>query len=453
MYKKFKENILKKHLAAPGDVITVALSGGADSVCLLSLMKKLSSDIDIEIKAIHVNHMLRGIESDADEDFCKNLCADLDIPINIFKRDVSLFAEQNKMTLEEAGRAMRYGLFSDRFYSKVAIAHNMDDNAETFLINLVRGAGSLGLSGISEVSGKYIRPLLIFRKNEIVNYCLAEGLEFRTDSSNEDTRYFRNSVRHKLIPMIDGITGRDTVPILDRTAGIIASDDNYMNMECEKAFNACVSLDDSYASINNDKFKGLHEAIATRVIRKAYAAVEGTLKDFEKKNSDSLIEMIKTGKTGDSIDLSARTYAILQFGTTIIRDRIELNDYEYILEIPGSIYIKERDITLHAELCGKYTKTCGEGFICIARDNPGPITVRNRRDGDRFSPEKGNGTKKLKKYFIDHKIHRMERNKVFLLIFGGKIAYIEGMDRGKDFTPDDGSKYIKIGIERGSQDV
>jgi tRNA(Ile)-lysidine synthase len=190
MYKKFKENILNKKMAAPGDAIMVALSGGADSVCLLSLMKKLGDDIGLEISAVHVNHMLRGADSDEDEEFCRSLCEAMEVPLRTYRRDVSAYAFEHRMTLEEAGRTVRYELFNEAKADKVAIAHNMDDNAETFIINLVRGAGSAGLSGISDNSGKYIRPLMIFRKSEILNYCKDEDIAFRTDSSNDDTVYF-----------------------------------------------------------------------------------------------------------------------------------------------------------------------------------------------------------------------------------------------------------------------
>lgn len=440
-------------MAAPGDAIMVALSGGADSVCLLSLMKKLSDEIGLGISAVHVNHMLRGTDSDADEEFCISLCEAMEVPLRTYRRDVSAYALEHRMTLEEAGRTVRYELFNEANVDKVAIAHNMDDNAETFIINLVRGAGAAGLSGISDNVGKYIRPLMIFRKNEILNYCKDEGIAFRTDSSNDDTVYFRNFVRHRLIPMIDEITGRDTVPIINRTAGMIASDEDFINIECEKAFKDCVKTDDSYATINNAIFNMLHEAIASRLLRKVYASVEGTLKDFEKKNTDALMDMIRKGKTGDSIDLSSSTYAIVQFGTTIIRGREETEDYEYILEVPGSIYISERDITINSTFGHAFNGSCEKGFICIESASAIPLTVRNRRDGDRFTPARGNGTKKLKKYFIDHKIDRMERNKVFLLIFSGKIAYIEGMEHAKGFVPSEGCGFVRIGIERGKKDV
>lgn len=447
MYNKFRDNILSKQMVKPGDKVLVALSGGSDSVCLLSLMKKLGDEMKFSVQAMHVNHMLRGNESDGDEAFCVELCSTIGVPINTQKINVKEYAAENRMTLEEAGRSVRYNLLKDMGADKVAIAHNMDDNAETLLINLTRGAGIAGLSGISEISGNFIRPLMIFRKIEIVEYCKSNTLEFRTDSSNMDTAFFRNSVRHRLIPLMEEITGRDMIPILDRTAGMAAVDESYIDSESEKAIKECVTFKETSAEISNAKFNMLHTAVSTRVIRKTYEIVEGTLKDFEKKNTDYLIELIKRGKTGESMDLSADTFAIVQFGTTVISSRVESEIYEYNLPVTGSIYIKERDISLKAEYMTNFSGTDKKGTINIKADGTEFISVRNRIDGDRFTPAKGNGTKKLKKYFIDQKIHRMERNKVFLLVIDGKIAYIEGMDYGKGFKPQKGDRYIRVEVQ------
>ena len=453
MYKKFKENIKTGQLAAPGDAVIVALSGGADSVCLLYLMKRYSEETGIRLGAIHVNHMLRGDDSNGDEGFCVALCEKLGIPIDVYRKDVGKFAAENKMTIEEAGRAVRYDIFEKADADKIAIAHNMDDNAETVMINLLRGAGAAGLSGISKTNERYIRPLMIFRKSEILGFCSSEGIEYRTDKSNEDTSYFRNSVRHRLIPLMDEITGRDTVPLINRTASMISEDESYLDFKSDEAFSECASTDEYSVTMDNEKFIALHPAIAARVIRKAYQYVAGTLKDFENKNTTALMEMIAKGKTGDSMDLSSGISALVQFGETILQRANEQENYEYTLEVPGRIYIRERNITLSCEVFGDYPGVGEEGFICIADTGHESMIVRNRRDGDRFSPAKGNGTKKLKKYFIDRKIHRMERNKVFLLLIGGKIAYIEGMDHGKGFIPEKGRKYTRISIERGKQDV
>ena len=186
MYSRFKENILNRGMVMPGDRVWVALSGGADSVCLLSLMKELDGEIELELKAIHVNHLLRGDDSDRDEEFCRDLCRKMNIPLEVYKADVKQYSIDNKTTLEEAGRSVRYGLFEKVCDGRVAIAHHMDDNAETVLMNLMRGTGTSGLTGISDIAGKYIRPLMIFRKREILDYCSAKSLPFREDSSNRE---------------------------------------------------------------------------------------------------------------------------------------------------------------------------------------------------------------------------------------------------------------------------
>ena len=453
MYRKFKDNIISKGMITSGDKVLVALSGGADSVCLLYLMKKLGDDIGISVSALHVNHMLRGAESDADEKFCKKLCSSLDIALTCHIEDVKKYSIDNKMTLEEAGRIVRYKVLSEIDADRIAIAHNMDDNAETFLMNLMRGTGLNGLKGIPETSGRLIRPLMIFRKHEIVDYCNREGLDFRTDSSNTDTDFFRNAVRHRLIPVMNELSGKEVVGLIDRTAGLVMADSDFIDEQAMLAFEQCTEEEGNSVVLDNEMFSRLHPTIAARVVRKAFFKKEGSLKDFEKKNTDALSDMIRYGKTGDSMDLSSDTYAIVQFGKTILSSRHEQTDYEYDVEIPGTIHIKERSLRLDFD-SGEFSDNCkGKEIIYLTVPENCCVTVRNRRDGDRFAPAGGNGTKKLKKYFIEHKVPRMNRNKLFLLEIDGKIAYIEGMDKGRDFVPSEGNNCIILKIERGEQDA
>lgn len=435
-----------------GETVWAALSGGADSVCLLSLLKKLQSDLHFNLKAVHINHLLRGRESDVDESYCRNLCNKMGIHLDVFSMDAAEYAGENSMSVEEAGRTIRYNIFERKCPGKVAVAHNMDDNAETFMMNLMRGSGTKGLSGISEISGKYIRPLMNFRKSEIEEYCSAENLQFRYDSSNDDTKYFRNAVRHKLIPLMNELADKDMVPVLDRTAATIAEDSEYLESTAKEAYTNCTKLSDERIVIDNDKYRNYHPAIASRVLRRSFLEIEGSLKDFEKKNLKMLDTLVKQGKTGESLDLSARTFAVVQFGQTILSGRTDICDYEYSLHVPGKIFIEERNISISSEYHEGKEKPGDDPAIYIKADKPVTITVRNRRNGDRINPSGGNGSKKLKKYFIGKKINRFERNRLFLVLIDGKIAYIEGMDHGKGFKPDESSGYIRLGVNRGRKE-
>ena len=152
-----KTYIIDKGMIVRGDTIWVALSGGADSCSLLYLLNDIKTDLNFELKAVHINHQLRGAESDGDEKFCRTLCAEKEIELSVYYADVKRIASEKGMTIEQAGRSARYEIFEANCPGKVAVAHNMNDNAETLLMNLLRGTGTTGLSGISHMIGKYIR--------------------------------------------------------------------------------------------------------------------------------------------------------------------------------------------------------------------------------------------------------------------------------------------------------
>ena len=166
-----------------GDTIWVALSGGADSCSLLLLLNNIKTDINFILKAVHINHQLRGDESERDEKFCRTLCAENGIALSVYNADVKQIAKDKGMTIEQAGRSVRYNIFETKCPGKVAIAHNMNDNVETLLMNLIRGTGTTGMCGISHMTGKYIRPLIKISRESIENYCVDNGIKYVTDSS------------------------------------------------------------------------------------------------------------------------------------------------------------------------------------------------------------------------------------------------------------------------------
>ena len=184
--------------------VTAAVSGGADSVALLHSLKMLQNELDIELSACHVNHNLRGEESDGDEAYVRSLCKELDVPLKVFSVDVSGSVEKHQST-EERARELRYGAFAEISHelgSKVATAHNACDNTETVLLNLLRGTGLKGLCGIPTVRDYLIRPLILCTRDEIEEYCRDNGLKYVTDSTNASTAYTRNKIRLEIMPKL-----------------------------------------------------------------------------------------------------------------------------------------------------------------------------------------------------------------------------------------------------------
>ena len=195
--------------------VIVGLSGGADSVCLLKLLKEYKKQQEFQLYAVHVNHHIRGEEAVRDEEFSKSVCQKLEVPFTVFHYDVPKLAGEEKLSLEEAGRNVRREAFekvkkSIKMQGKkiIALAHHENDNAETVLHNLMRGSGAAGLGGIRPVSGEkdsYIRPLLFVKRAEIEKYLKGQGISWVTDSTNEETEYTRNKIRHQIIPVMEEI--------------------------------------------------------------------------------------------------------------------------------------------------------------------------------------------------------------------------------------------------------
>ena len=206
MEDKILKTIKKYKLIESGDKVLIAVSGGPDSMCLLDILNKLKEKLKIEIAAIHVNHGIRK-EAGEETEYIKKYCEKYNIKIYIKYEDVTKLAKQDKIGLEEEGRKVRYGFFDEVLketgFNKIAIAHNMNDKVETVLMNIIRGAGSLGLKGIDpKRDNKYIRPLIETERKDIEEYCNINKLEPKFDESNNDNTYTRNKVRNILIPFI-----------------------------------------------------------------------------------------------------------------------------------------------------------------------------------------------------------------------------------------------------------
>ncbi|MBN2558735.1 MAG: tRNA lysidine(34) synthetase TilS [Clostridia bacterium] len=455
MKDEIKEYIIEKDMISAGDAVWAAFSGGADSCCLLHILNRLGPEMGFELKAVHVNHMLRGEESGRDERFCIDFCNKIGVGLEVYREDVRKIAAEGRMTVEEAGRKVRYGIFEKRCPGKIALAHNQNDNAETVLMNLLRGSGTDGFSGISPVNGRYIRPLLAKSRREIEMYLEQNGIPNIEDSSNKDTDYFRNAVRLKLLPLMDDITGRDSAPVLARAAEMARMDSSYLSQAAEEAYSEIAVAKDKMVVLDNVLIMKLHPAIAARAARKAVESIKGDLKDIGMKNTETLMDIMRSNRTGDAADLPGGIRALVQFGRTIIYKPLEKEYFEYVLPVPGNIYIKERDITATAAFEKQQSAPdprANSHYFCFGGQSD-PITVRNRRNGDIIKPWKGRGTAKLKKYFIDRKVSRPERDEKIIIACGSSVAYIEGMAYGREFMPVEGCDTVRISFERGRRDA
>ncbi len=277
MINRVTEAINRFGLIKKGDTVTVALSGGADSVCLLNILLKLKEELNITVNAAHFNHMIRGEEAFRDEAFVKALCENLGVELFLKRADVPEFANQKCLSLELAARKLRYEFLEQVATGSVATAHNAKDNIETVIFNLCRGSGIDGLCGIPPKRDGFIRPLILCEREEIEKYCQSNNIPFVTDSTNLSDAYTRNKIRHKVIPVLKEINPSLESAVL-RTGSLLRETafllENLSRKYLEKHLlnNSCLSV---------EELKDL-EPIVAKTILKSFA--ERLIKDAELKN-------------------------------------------------------------------------------------------------------------------------------------------------------------------------
>ena len=429
------EKFIKAHeLISPKDSVLVAVSGGGDSVFLLRALYSLKEKLDFSLYAAHFNHSLRP-EADLEEKFVKELCKCLDIPCFTKKDDVKALAGRDGISLETAGRNARYAFFKeleDRYgFSKTATAHHMDDNAETILMHFIRGSGANGLKGISARRGHIIRPLLEISKKEITEVLKEQDFDYVTDNSNFDPVYTRNRVRLMLIPEILKINP-NFLKVITQNSSLFAEDEDFINGYTTRFFSENYK-DGCFPKEILDKQP---ISVKRRIIQLIYRDKTGSCRNLSNKYIESVLALKHTGQT---VSLPGRITAMLSYGRYMMRDNPQTaHDYEYKIKIGQELYIPEAGeywLIKKAEPGDKKTFTLSEGA---------ELSVRNRRDKDRFYPIGMNGSKSVSDFFTDKKIPRANRSTIPILTSDSKIVNIAGIHRDRRFyeTSDGKNLYI-----------
>lgn len=418
---KIKNAIIKYNLAEKNDKILIGLSGGADSVCLTHALYSLSKELNITLIAAHLNHNIRGDEAKRDADFARDFAKSLDIPFVYGSADVVEYAKATKKSQELAAREIRYSFFNDVLTSmninKIATAHNKNDNAETVIMNFTRGTSLSGLCGIPYKRDNIIRPLLDVTREEIEDYCKEFNLSYVTDSTNLLDEYTRNKVRHNLIPKLLDINP-NFINTVSKNAEIMKAEDDYISIQAKDKYNELVNN----SRIATGEFLKLHKALQRRILRYMISDVI-EMSDISSDFCDDIIELVKNNKTGSFLNLPKDTVARIEYGELVIEKDVKTEDYEYSITIGKETEIKEAKITVLASYTDKQEN---DGCMYFSGEGLDKIKIRNRRNGDYFYPLGMNGKKKLKDYFIDSKVPRIERQKTPILTFNDEIACIIG---------------------------
>ncbi len=443
--KQVLDTIKKNNLIDYGDGIVVGISGGYDSVCLLHILYYISKDFELKLYPVHINHMLRGSEALRDENFVNDFCSSLGLSLHIKRIDIANKANNDRVSIEEAGRNARYDEFNkvaiECSASKIAVAHSRNDQAETILMRIIRGTGLEGLKGIEYKRDNIIRPLLDIDRVQIENYVDGNNLKAITDSSNLHTDYFRNRIRLNVIPEINNASKIDVTENLLRLSKIVVTDEDFLRYNAEIAYEkACIKKVDKCIELNLVELTGLHQAILGRVLRIAILNCCGSIEGIGFVHIDRLMWLIREGQTGSRVDIPHGMMAIKSYSSIVIKKQGEeiIQDFEYKLKIPGETELKSIQAIITTQILkfdknescrdyvdknkGIYTKFFDLSKIGSQKDMD--IVARSRKGGDIFKPLNSNGTKKLKEYFIDTKIEREARNKLPLIAINKEIIWI-----------------------------
>ncbi len=442
-----------------GDVVVVGVSGGPDSMALLHLLYTLKDEYCLKIHAAHLNHMLRGMEADLDTEYVKNFCIKFNIPYSIKYADINSMAEKDGLSTEEAGRRERYIFFCDIAKkigaNKIALAHNMNDQAETILMRMIRGAGLDGLCGIKPVRDMlYIRPLLFTMREDIEKYCRENDIAPRIDRTNFVPVYTRNKIRLELIPYIKKNFNKRIELSLSNTASLVSEDNDFINEYSDGIFEKIAYIKNHRVDININDIRNLHDSIKKRIIRRAIFSVKGDLNEIENKHIELILSIIKQGATGGAVELPGDIKAIISYEILCIdkSGNGSIRPFCYDMSVPGVTKIPEIGGEIRAEIIGSdidYKKA--DSFVKYFDYDKikYKLYVRSRHDGDCIVPLGMRYKKKLKEIFIDSKIPRNERNKVPLISCGREILWAVGLKMSDSFKIDENTRRVlKLAYKR-----
>ena len=421
----------EQDLLPPGSAVTCAVSGGADSMALLRCLLDLREPLGLRLSAVHFNHRLRGAESDGDEDFVREICRRWDVPLAVGSGDAAQAARETGRTLEEAARALRYACFAAQ-PGLVATAHTADDNAETVLMNLIRGTGLRGLAGIPVRRDRIIRPLLCVTREEALDYLRATGTPWREDTSNAGNDYRRNRIRHGVIPALRAENPALSRTILGECLRLRAEDEFLDALAAEAAEGArrdggwdCAAL------------RALPEPLLRRVLLRLCGAADSL-------HTDALLRLLRSEAPTGRIGLPGGHSAVKRYGLLQICVVPLPPLREHRLPVPGEAALPElrlRAVCFLAENSEDFS-----GFsdtILLNYDMIGPeITVRARKTGDRLWLPGGH--RSLKRLMIDRKVPAESRDRIPVLTNGPDVLAVSGLGVSRPWLPVPGRPVLAV---------
>jgi len=457
--------IQEQHLVSRQRKLVVAVSGGPDSVCLLHILVRLQEKLGIRLHVAHLNHQLRGAESEADAQYVADLSRQFDLPATLERRDVKAYQARQRLSLEEAAREVRYTFLAQVAQSvgadQVAIGHTVDDHIETILMHLIRGTGTRGLRGL-QPSGQWlspdsrltiIRPLLAISRQETTDYCHQYQLMPRIDTSNLSLSPLRNRIRQQLLPLLQSYNPQVAEALL-RTARIAADDLDFLDKEVARLWGEIAREQENTIILDKERFIELPSALQRYLLRTSIEKLLGNLKDIETRHIEEIMAALNK-PAGKRISLPEGLIFSIEYDRYLLSpDPTALSPFpvleaEFALKTPGKTPLpgwqvvaaiidlkgeSERGFAPLTPLPPPFLREGDKGgglpnslTACFDLDKVGrKLTVRPRQPGDRFQPLGMNQPKKLNEFMIDSKIPRTWRRRIPLVCSPQHILWVVG---------------------------
>ncbi|MDR9458734.1 MAG: tRNA lysidine(34) synthetase TilS [Dehalococcoidia bacterium] len=436
-----KEGLIPGETDEKGRKMLVGVSGGADSVCLLHILDQLKGILGISLHVAHLNHMLRGVDSDSDAHYVAEISGTLGIPAIIEKRDVEVYRKEHRLSLEEAAREVRHVFFAEVAESIgawcITLGHTQDDQVETILMHLVRGTGLGGLRGMGPITSLrlqgdrvlvVVRPLLEVAKKETEDYCRTYDLKPRSDSSNYSFNYTRNRFRGELIPLLKSYNKNFDAALM-RTARAVAADLSFIEKEVSMVWDRVVTDQPNGLTLDREALLSLHPALQRHLLRRAVGEVLGDLVDIQSIHVEKMIEALSK-PAGKRLSLPRGTVFYIGYDSCMVTKGVfdscpfPALEGEYRLNVPGDTVLSGWRVTASVTQHGSKT----EGFrASLDLDEAGSdLVVRGRKAGDRFQPLGMSESKKLQDFMVDAKIARSWRDCVPLVCSESSILWVVG---------------------------
>lgn len=430
------KNAIKRYNMINGEPeITVALSGGADSVALLLCLLELKDDLNINISAAHLNHSLRGEESDRDEQFVRELCKKLNVPLTVEKADVKGQSIESHESIELCARRVRYAFLERVAGGLIATAHTANDNIETVLFNLSRGTGISGLCGIPPVRGNIIRPLILATREQVEAYCVEKNISFCVDSTNSDQSFTRNFIRHSVVPKLSEVNS-SVIENVANMSDSLRNDEDFLSKTAKDVFdNIC-----DRKTVEVKELCQLHPALRSRCIALFYKTVIG--KTPEHKHIEAICDLLNTGgKCSVQNDFSA----VVKDGKLKFQPSKSVGtiDRTEIKELPFCGFgLEMTEITAENLKSQQKFNSLFLNNIIDCDKISGKLILRSRLIGDEIKLLKRNCTKSLKKLFQEAKIEETLRDSIPVLADDDGVVWVEGFGVAERCCIDEDSKNI-----------